>query len=132
MEWESCVRLPESLSPMVRQYLETAEWSAGLEDEGRESLQNASWPEWEATTIKRAEIDCADFLSYCAGQGIQTSGIDDEMLGNDFWLTRNRHGAGFWDGDYPEPLGRQLTDAAHTFSECAVEYDAENERLSLI
>ena len=33
--------------------------------------------------------------------------------GHDFWLTRNRHGAGFWDRGYPEAIGKALTDAAH-------------------
>jgi hypothetical protein len=28
---------------------------------------------------------------------------------HDFWLTRNGHGAGFWDGDYEEELGEKLT-----------------------
>ena len=35
----------------------------------------------------------------------------------DFWLTRNRHGAGFWDGDYEEGVGKVLTDIAHAFGE---------------
>lgn len=35
--------------------------------------------------------------------------------GHDFWLTRCGHGAGFWDGDWPEPYGDQLTDAAKAF-----------------
>ena len=38
--------------------------------------------------------------------------------GHDFWLTRNRHGAGFWDGDLPEDIGEPLTKAAHAFGEC--------------
>ena len=33
----------------------------------------------------------------------------------DFWLTRNRHGAGFWDGDYEN--GEVLTDIADSFGE---------------
>lgn len=33
-------------------------------------------------------------------------------VGHDFWLTRNGHGAGFWDGDLPEALGRRLTQAS--------------------
>ena len=35
--------------------------------------------------------------------------------GHDFWLTRNRHGAGFWDGDYIEPYAARLTEAAHVY-----------------
>ena len=28
----------------------------------------------------------------------------DEYAGHDFWLTRNGHGAGFWDGDWIAPV----------------------------
>ena len=42
---------------------------------------------------------------------------DDEQAGHDLWLTRNRHGAGFWDrysdGHPLEAMGRKLTAAAH-------------------
>jgi hypothetical protein len=37
--------------------------------------------------------------------------------GHDFWLTRNNHGAGFWDGDLPKELGSALTKASKTFGE---------------
>lgn len=36
----------------------------------------------------------------------------DECAGHDFWLTRNGHGAGFWDGDWIEPIATELTAAA--------------------
>jgi len=35
-----------------------------------------------------------------------------EQAGHDFWLTRNGHGAGFWDGDWPEPAASKLTKEA--------------------
>jgi len=37
--------------------------------------------------------------------------------GHDFWLTRNHHGAGFWDGDWPEDVGERLTEASHPYGE---------------
>lgn len=37
--------------------------------------------------------------------------------GHDFWLTRNGHGAGFWDGDWPEPYATQLDDLSKVFGE---------------
>lgn len=40
---------------------------------------------------------------------------DLEMAGHDFWLTRNGHGAGFWDGDLPEDVGNALTTASKKF-----------------
>ena len=36
----------------------------------------------------------------------------DEYAGHDFWLTRNGHGCGFWDGDWTEPAAEILTKAA--------------------
>jgi hypothetical protein len=42
-----------------------------------------------------------------------------EQAGHDFWLTRNGHGAGFWDGDWPES-GDELTALSHRFGEVDV------------
>lgn len=43
--------------------------------------------------------------------------IQDDLTraGHDFWLTRNGHGAGFWDGDWPEEVGERLTRAAKAY-----------------
>jgi len=38
------------------------------------------------------------------------------LMGHDFWLTRNGHGAGFWDGDWSEPHGSKLDEIAKAFS----------------
>jgi hypothetical protein len=40
-----------------------------------------------------------------------------EMGGHDFLLTRNGHGCGFWDGDWPEEAGERLTAAAEKCGE---------------
>jgi hypothetical protein len=37
------------------------------------------------------------------------------MAGHDFWLTRCGHGAGFWDGDWPEPAASILDNASKAF-----------------
>jgi hypothetical protein len=37
------------------------------------------------------------------------------MAGHDFWLTRNGNGAGFWDGDWPEPSAIKLTKLSKDF-----------------
>lgn len=48
---------------------------------------------------------------------------DLEEIGTDFWLTRNGHGAGFWEGDYsedkygPDPIGSALTEISKGFGE---------------
>jgi hypothetical protein len=45
------------------------------------------------------------------------SGLDAAQVGRDFWLTRNRHGAGFWDSGLGD-AGQRLTDAAHAYGSC--------------
>lgn len=40
-----------------------------------------------------------------------------EYVGHHFWLTRNHHGTGFWDGDWKEPAATRLTELSHTFGE---------------
>lgn len=39
-----------------------------------------------------------------------------EQSGHDFWLTRNGHGAGFWDRGYGT-VGRRLNDACEPYGE---------------
>lgn len=51
-------------------------------------------------------------------------------IGHDLWLTSQRHGAGFWDGGYPEALGDALTEASRDISSSAhawVEIDDQGE-----
>jgi hypothetical protein len=70
--------------------------------------------------------DCADFL----GEWYEHVESDLARAGQDFWLTRNRHGAGFWDGDWNQPfehcgegpapyrtIGAYLTAMSHPYGE---------------
>lgn len=54
--------------------------------------------------VLELESDCRDFLESSAFM----VAADPERAGMDFHLTRNGHGAGFWDGDWPE-FGDELT-----------------------
>lgn len=65
--------------------------------------------------------DCQDFckanmpdlLEYCQKmKNEQCPG--EELAGHDFWLTRNGHGAGFWDRGLGE-LGKRLSDSAKVY-----------------
>jgi hypothetical protein len=68
-------------------------------------------------TIETAKDECASFL--VAQQFVLnlTEEDDYERHGADFWLTRNGHGAGFWDRGYPPDVSRALTDSAHAWGE---------------
>lgn len=64
-------------------------------------------------TLEKMKDDCGDFqLQY--GYLI---GPDLAEAGHDFWLTRNGHGAGFFDGDWEKEIGERLTEASHKFGE---------------
>jgi hypothetical protein len=94
----------------VESYLETAAWSS--EEDG----EDWSDAEWSDEAIARAERDCDTFL-----RCLDATGMDPEgHVAHDFWLTRCGHGAGFWDGDYPEPEASVLTTAATRFGEAWV------------
>jgi hypothetical protein len=62
--------------------------------------------------------DASEFYASNAAD-LRLSTLDMGRAGHDFWLTRNRHGAGFWDEGYrgskeaTEALQR-LTEASHT------------------
>lgn len=65
----------------------------------------------DALTVMRA--DCARFFR----ENKADIANNLSQAGHDFWLTRNGHGAGFWDGDWPEPAATRLTKAAHSCGE---------------
>lgn len=51
-------------------------------------------------------------------------GYSEHAAGVDFWLTRNRHGAGFWDRGMGQ-VGVSLTDAAHVYGGVDLFVDAD-------
>ena len=76
----------------------------------------------EALATMRADCDAFYEANYadlnCEGVKYGPDFGQDGRAGHDFWLTRNRHGAGFWDGDWPKAEGERLTKSAHEFGEC--------------
>jgi hypothetical protein len=52
-----------------------------------------------------------DFGAYCESINANRDGGPAEWFGHDLWLTRNRHGCGFWDRGLGE-LGDRLSEAA--------------------
>lgn len=74
------------------------------------------------TTLESTPYDDDQTLLDVALEYADSSVRDNDPYGTiayDFWLTRNGHGAGFWDGDYGS-IGDQLTAIAETFGECTL------------
>lgn len=113
-------------------YLEAAEW-CDVNQEAREYEDDESYPRtkagkpvkvrgWSAQAKAQAIADCAAFqrdhaadLAICyTGAHSNGNDYDESSAGHDLWLTRNGHGAGFWDrfsADAPQ------ADAAERLSE---------------
>lgn len=103
------------LDAFTAAYLEAAEWLWSEEpEEGFEDCEG-----WSPDAIKEACEDCKNFQTANARAlriAAERYGFSDEQAGHDFWLTRNHHGAGFWDRGIGR-VGKVLTDAAHAFGE---------------
>jgi hypothetical protein len=117
------------MDSFVASYIETALWSS-TNGEGI-PLDDDKYADTELApeTLKRFEVDCAKFEAEYdkLTRGLVLRSLPpDSHIPHDFWLTRNRHGAGFWDGDYPEPLATQLTELAHSFGECDLYVGEDN------
>ena len=109
----------------IRAYIECALWSScGPESEpyACENLDDIFDADDIAPECRAAmRVTCLDFIranwadlqEYCERmRNEQWSG--EERAGHDFWLTRNGHGAGFWDRGLGE-LGSRLSKAAKVY-----------------
>ncbi len=103
----------------TKAYMLAALWSSDDESDprgGNPMEDNYSMSDIEQKSWDKIVDDCAKFQEQHA-KLLEASGLSVEQAGHDFWLTRNRHGSGFWDRDLPDEIGDALTEAAHAFGE---------------
>jgi hypothetical protein len=111
------------MSDMVKSYLATALWAEtdnSTESGGEPLDKNYTIADFAPEAVAKAVADCAAFEEKAGPllEGIERQGQDvPDVIGFHFWLTRNGHGAGFWDGDYPKEIGEALTKLSHEFGE---------------
>ena len=101
----------------LRGYLACASW-CGVDPEDPNAKGETDFDPALFTTraVAHAAKDCRGFVR----DNLEAlEGLDAEQCGYDFWLTRNHHGAGFWDRGYPDGIGYALTKASHS---CGEEY----------
>lgn len=109
-------------------YIESALWSSLDDTRGGIPLdRNYGNDDFASETITAMESDCLEFFQL-GGLGEMTN-EQQKKAGHDFWLTRNHHGAGFWDGEWPTEKGIELTALAHTFKECFLHIGCQDNRL---
>lgn len=86
-----------------------------------EAEQPPSDAEFSPEAIASAEADCEAFQKAAAAdlaEAYERAGYDFRYAAHDFWLTRNGHGAGFWDRDaLSDGLGDRLTAHCKAFKQ---------------
>lgn len=122
------------INDFVRHYLCTALWSSTVSLPCAEEMlidgcmdvdddhvlhgtnENDSLDEYFDTddfdddSLRKAQKDCDKFRQLMENAGLWDKALeyeDEDHIAHDFWLTRNGHGAGFWDGDYQDHPGQK-------------------------
>lgn len=90
--------------------------------------------DFDNAALAKALHDCRYFIQLLEKTGLYEKALeyqDDDNIAHDFWLTRNGHGAGFWDGDYGD-IGGDLTKVVQDyFGECYIFIHEDGESLGL-
>jgi hypothetical protein len=129
-------------------YLETALWSSSDWDDMDDSDnptpfdENYDCSDFSENARTAAYDDCQRFLEALEAVDCNDGRYCDSLLdcadevqgydriGHDFWLTRNGHGAGFWDGDYGD-YGDRICDVLYAtfgrYSECTLYVNCDGE-----
>ena len=105
------------LDDFFQHYLACALWSShdNATPEGGDPMDaNYGIDDIAPVVLANLKRECADFIE---ANLADLAGINAEQAGHDFWLTRNGHGAGFWDRGLGA-LGRRLSDASKVYGSC--------------
>ena len=128
------------LKEVVRGYIDAALWTEeerlkdemGYDDEDDDDEEMSeidmiikSYNKKDFSDFQKEDIDVDSLLDTYSEIKEFTNLLSDSTLdevkpfdlGMDFWLTRNHHGSGFWDGDYSEEAEEDLMSAVKNFKE---------------
>ncbi len=107
---------------MLQAYLNMALWST-TGDSGKPLRKEDHKFALGTITIMAEELN--DFVALVDREGIDwESVLTPEQFAHDFWLTRNYHGAGFWDRGLGK-LGLRLTELAQAYGGCELYVGAD-------
>jgi hypothetical protein len=105
-------------------YIEAALWSTTDDDEDPLDA-NYDIDDLHQSTLEAAVRDCKKFQAEMAqfindehrvNKGSGKYSVD-ELAGHDFWLTREGHGAGFFDGDWSDEADVAMTAKSNEFGQ---------------
>lgn len=104
----------DNLDEFTQAYIECALWSTNDESGASGGVpmdENFGIEDMDSGTLAKIVTDCKQFQA----EHWEDICNNVEGAGHDFWLTRNGHGAGFWDGSWKEPEATRLTKASKQF-----------------
>jgi hypothetical protein len=121
--WSSLIMLPESESALVDGCMDVDDQHPlhGISEDDNYDRHFACH-DFTEEALRAAVADCALF-QLCNADDLCDE--DDGHAGHNFWLNRNGHGAGFWDGDYEEEKGNRLSAACEDYTELYIWIDEE-------
>lgn len=118
---------------VTKEYLACALWSECDADGGNLMERHKDTSSFSQEAHERARIDVAAFLTNASeliDALVMAAELDEDCIsgygiasdiGHNLWLSRNGHGAGFFDRDHmPECLRDALQDAAEALGSCNV------------
>lgn len=107
----------DELDTIFTAYITCALWSGiDYKEDGTGEPLDTDHDEDDIADESRAALfaELCEFLN--AANSADLARLDLEQIGHDFCLTRNHHGAGFWDRGIGA-AGTRLTDLAQSFGE---------------
>ena len=119
---DAATRMPSEFEEFFQDYMACLLWQAPEGDDGKELDDTHTVSDFSADSAASSRKDCADFFS--ANEAMlkdvcERPGYSWGQAGHDFCLTRNHHGAGFWDRGLGQ-AGRVLTLSSHTYGSAGV------------
>jgi hypothetical protein len=99
-----------SLDEFTRSYLEAALF-ATTDDAGVPLDPDSTVEGLAPGTLEAMARECAEFQ---AKYGTYFAGRED-LAGYHFWMSRNDHGTGFWNGEWDEPLSSEDQERTHHY-----------------
>lgn len=111
-----------TLDEFTSGYVEALFWAENGDD-GEPLDREYSAADLAPEALGEILADCAAFQAANAadieaGPLARVSCGAEAYAGHDFWLTRNGHGCGFWDGDWPDGAAERLDASARGFGNC--------------
>lgn len=120
IEVVNIIATTDDMDHFIEAYIECAIWASNdnsREDGGDPLDANYDADDIDPDALMQMKAECSDFFTAnkdALDRACQVHGATMAQHGHDFWLTRNGHGAGFWDRGYGD-LGGHLSELCRPY-----------------